>query len=62
MGKVKVRIKHAIHKAETAMDTAGPRMLLGKISAISTQVTGDLNGGLPDASCAGVDQDTLPRR
>ena len=39
-GKVKVRIKHAIQSAETATDTAAPRIRFGNISAISTQTTG----------------------
>src|ERR1035438_3326370 len=39
-GKVKVSTKQAIHSAETAIETATPRTRLGKISEISTQVTG----------------------
>ncbi len=40
VGKVKVSRKHAAHNAKTAIDIAVPRMRLGKISEITTQVTG----------------------
>src|SRR3954467_10821381 len=39
-GNVNVRTVHAVHKASTATDTAAPRIRFGKISEITTQVTG----------------------
>src|ERR1035437_4001361 len=39
-GNVKVSTKHAIHNADTDTDTAKPRMRFGKISEMSTHVTG----------------------
>src|SRR5690242_3923084 len=39
-GNVNVRINEAIHRAETAIETATPRMRLGNISDINTQVMG----------------------
>src|ERR1035441_2424657 len=40
VGKVNVSAKQAIHNADTDTDTAAPRMRFGKISEISTHVTG----------------------
>ena len=39
-GNVWVKTKSAIHKVETAMERAVPRMRLGKISEMRTQVIG----------------------
>src|ERR1035441_10146421 len=39
-GKVNVSRKQAIHSADTDTDTAAPRMRFGKISEMSTHVTG----------------------
>jgi len=40
MGKVNTRMKYASHNDTIAIEEATPRILLGKISEISTQVTG----------------------
>ena len=40
MGKVYVRMKHAVQSAKVPTDMAAPRIRLGNISESTTQVTG----------------------
>jgi hypothetical protein len=40
MGKVKVKTKEALQRADTEIETPIPRIRFGKISEIKTQVTG----------------------